>query len=363
MKRTRLSLILASCLVASTAFANHPQVTNQATMTQLVPVNQLPVIEAELTTAPNVPKPIERKTPAKVVVKLEALEKVMNIKQDVKFKYWTFNGSTPAPFFRVREGDMVEVQLSNPINGNMEHALDFHASAAPEGGAIASLTPTGKTTTFSFRAMSPGLYVYHCGASPVGVHLSKGMFGLMLVEPKEGLPKVDKEFYIMQNEFYVKNGTNPELKVFDMAKADYELPDYVVFNGKVGAMMGENALKAKVGDKVRMFVGNAGPNKISSFHLIGRTFDTVYVEGGSLQNHNVQTTLIPAGGATITEFTLQVPGKYTFIDHSIFRADKGAKGTLIVEGKENPEIYTGKIKKEKYDKRNPDADVDSGFTH
>lgn len=214
---------------------------------ELVPAAQLPTIEAELTTAPNVPKPLERTTPAKVVVKLESLEKIMPIDKGVQFKYWTFNGSTPAPFIRVREGDMVEVQLSNPINGKMEHAIDFHSAAAPDGGAEASLTAPGKSTTFAFRAMTPGLYVYHCGAAPVGVHLGKGMFGLMLVEPKEGLPKVDKEFYIMQNEFYVKDGANPNLKVFDMMKADYELPDYVVFNGKVGALTEQNALKAKVG--------------------------------------------------------------------------------------------------------------------
>lgn len=342
-------------LLSSSAFA--------IPVAELVPAAQLPTIEAELTTAPNVPKPLERTTPAKVVVKLESLEKIMPIDKGVQFKYWTFNGSTPAPFIRVREGDMVEVQLSNPINGKMEHAIDFHSAAAPDGGAEASLTAPGKSTTFAFRAMTPGLYVYHCGAAPVGVHLGKGMFGLMLVEPKEGLPKVDKEFYIMQNEFYVKDGANPNLKVFDMMKADYELPDYVVFNGKVGALTEQNALKARVGENVRFFVGNAGPNKISSFHLIGRTFDTVYVEGGTLQNHNVQTTLIPAGGTTIVEMEMQVPGKYTFLDHSLFRAEKGAKGQLIVEGEGNPEIYQGKIKEEPFDKHNPDADVNAGFTH
>ncbi|WP_456069834.1 copper-containing nitrite reductase [Haemophilus paraphrohaemolyticus] len=361
MKKTALAMMLAFNFSLPNVQAVENQQQNANSI--FVPMAQLPTVEAELVFAPNVPKPIERTTPAKVVVKLEALEKVMEIESGVKFKYWTFNGSTPAPFIRVREGDMVEVQLANPVNGKMPHSLDFHSAAAPEGGAMASLTAPGKSTTFAFRATTPGLYLYHCGTMPVGIHIGKGMFGLMLVEPKEGLPKVDKEFYIMQNEFYVKDGANPELKVFDMAKAEYELPDYVVFNGKVGSLTGENVLKAKVGDKVRFFVGNAGPNKISSFHLIGRTFDTVYVEGGTLQNHHVQTTLIPSGGTTTLEMQMNVPGKYTFVDHSIFRAEKGAKGQIVVEGKENKELYTDKIKEEKYDKHNPDADVNAGFVH
>lgn len=359
MKKSLITLCFAAFLAGTPLMAEQPNVENL----DLIPVANLPTVEAELTVAPNVPKPLARNTPAKVVVKLETLEKVMEIEKGVKFKYWTFNGSTPAPFIRVREGDMVEVQVSNPANGKMAHAVDFHSAAAPDGGAKASLTEIGKQTTFAFRAMSPGLYLYHCGADPVSVHLGKGMFGLMLVEPKEGLPKVDKEFYLMQNEFYVKDGANPELKIFDMGKASYELPDYVVFNGKVGSTLGENALKAKVGEKVRLFVGNAGPNKISSFHLIGKPFDTVYVEGGSLKNHHVQTTLIPAGGVTVVEMEMKVPGEYTFIDHSIFRTDKGAKGKLIVEGAENPEIYTGKTNEQKYDKVNPDADIDAGYVH
>ncbi|WP_208790047.1 copper-containing nitrite reductase [Actinobacillus vicugnae] len=358
MKKTLIALCFA-CIFSVPTMAEQPQSSDS----ELVPMANLPTIDAELTVAPNVPKPLERNTPARVVVKLETLEKVMEIEKGVQFKYWTFNGSTPAPFIRVREGDMVEVQVSNPANGKMAHAVDFHSAAAPDGGAKASLTEIGKQTTFAFRAMSPGLYLYHCGADPVSVHLGKGMFGLMLVEPKEGLAKVDKEFYLMQNEFYVKEGNNPDIKIFDMNKASYELPDYVVFNGKVGSMLGEQALKAKVGEKVRLFIGNAGPNKVSSFHLIGKPFDTIYVEGGSLKNHHVQTTLIPAGGVTVVEMEMKVPGEYTFIDHSIFRTDKGAKGKLIVEGQANPEIYMGKMKEQIYDKVNPDADVDAGYVH
>lgn len=362
MKKHIISILLGAALTLSaSAFTNNETVNTQENLTALSA--ELPVIEAELTFAPNVPKPITRKKPARVIVKLEAIEKVMEIMGGVQFKYWTFNGATPAPFIRVREGDTVEVHLSNPVNSKMEHSIDFHSAAAPEGGALASDTKPGRTSVFAFQALQPGLYLYHCAAYPgAATHIGKGMFGLMLVEPKEGLPAVDKEFYIMQNEFYTNASFGEKgLHVFSMEKAGYELPDYVVFNGHYGALMGDDALKAKVGDNIRFFVGNAGPNKISSFHLIGKAFDTVYVEGGSLQNHNVQTTLIPAGGATITEAKMQVPGHYTFLDHSIFRADKGAKGMLIVEGEENLEIYSGKIKDEPYDKRNPDADVEVNF--
>ncbi|VTU06938.1 nitrite reductase, copper-containing [Actinobacillus porcinus] len=362
MKKTTLALLLSiTTLFSYSAFANSE--TNKTIDNSTALSTKLPVIEAELTFAPNVPKPITRQEPARVVVKLEAIEKVMDIIDGTQFKYWTFNGATPAPFIRVREGDTVEVHLSNPANSKMEHSIDFHSAAAPEGGAIASNTKPGRTSVFAFQALQPGLYLYHCAAFPgAATHIGKGMFGLMLVEPKTGLPKADKEFYIVQNEFYTQGSFGEKgLQVFSMEKAGYELPDYVVFNGHYGALMGEDALKAKVGDKIRFFIGNAGPNKISSFHLIGKPFDTVYVEGGSLQNHNVQTTLIPAGGAVITEATIQVPGQYTFLDHSIFRAEKGAKGMLMVEGKENPEIYSGKIKDEPYDKQNPDANVDVHF--
>lgn len=200
------------------------------------------------------------------------------------------------------------------------------------------------------KALKPGLYVYHCAVAPVGMHIANGMYGLILVEPEEGLPKVDKEFYVMQGDFYTKgNYGDKGLQPFDMEKAVKEDADYVVFNGSVGALTGENSLKAKVGETVRLFVGNGGPNLISSFHVIGEIFDKVNMEGGSAENQNVQTTLIPAGGAAITEFKLDVPGEYVLVDHSIFRAfNKGALGILEVEGSEDKKIYSGKVRERVY---------------
>ncbi|MGB0405422.1 MAG: c-type cytochrome, partial [Fusobacterium sp.] len=169
-------------------------------------------------------------------------------------------------------------------------------------------------------------------------------YGLILVEPEGGLPPVDREYYVMQGDFYTKgeNG-EPGLQPFDMKKAVDEDADYVVFNGKVGALTGDNAIKAKVGETVRLFVGNGGPNLVSSFHVIGEIFDKVNVEGGSTVNEDVQTTLIPAGGAAMVEFKVDVPGTFILVDHSIFRAfNKGALGMLKVEGTDVKSIYSGK---------------------
>jgi nitrite reductase (NO-forming) len=214
----------------------------------------------------------------------------------------------------------------------------------PGGGAASSFTAPGHSSKFTFKTLNPGLYVYHCATAPVGMHIANGMYGLILVEPKEGLPKVDKEYYVMQSEFYTKGKYGEKgFQPFSMDKALTEIPDYVVFNGSVGALAGKNALSAKVGETVRLYVGNGGPNLLSSFHVIGEIFDSVYPEGGFNKNNNVQTTLIPAGGAAITEFKVDVPGDYVLVDHSIFRAfNKGALGILMVEGKEDKTIYSGK---------------------
>ena len=306
---------------------------------------ELPVIDAVMTHAPEVPPPLDRDHAAKVIVKMEVVEKVMKMADGVDYKYWTFGGDVPGQFIRVREGDQVEVQFSNRPDSTVPHNVDFHAVTGPGGGAASTFTAPGHTSTFSFKALQPGLYIYHCATAPVGMHIANGMYGLILVEPKEGLPKVDKEFYVVQGDFYTKGKYGERgLQPFDMEKAIAEKPDYVVFNGHVGAIAGDNALKAKVGEKVRLFVGNGGPNLVSSFHVIGEIFDNVHVEGGDLINKNIQTTLVPAGGAAIVDFKVDVPGSYTLVDHSIFRAfNKGALGQLVVEGPEDKEIYSGKL--------------------
>ena len=309
------------------------------------PAAELPVIDAVTTHAPEVPPAIDRDHPARVRVKMETVEKTMKMDDGVEYHYWTFNGDVPGRMIRVREGDTVEVEFSNNPSSTVPHNVDFHAATGPGGGAEASFTAPGRTSTFSFKALQPGLYIYHCAVAPVGMHIANGMYGLILVEPKEGLPKVDKEFYIVQGDFYTKGKKGAQgLQPFDMDKAIAEQPEYVVFNGHVGAIAGDNALKAKAGETVRMYVGNGGPNLVSSFHVIGEIFDKVYVEGGKLINENVQSTIVPAGGSAMVEFKVDVPGSYTLVDHSLFRAfNKGALGQLKVEGAENPEIMTQKL--------------------
>ena len=301
-------------------------------------------MDAELTAPPHVPASVGDRPAKKLIVDMEILEQEGTMTDGVKYVYWTFGGSVPGSFIRTRIGDEVEFTLKNHPDNKLPHNIDLHAVTGAGGGAASSFVAPGHEVTFSFKTLNPGLYVYHCATAPVGMHIANGMYGLILVEPAGGLPKVDKEYYIMQGDFYTKgeNG-QPGLQPFDMRKAIDEDADYVVFNGSVGALTGDNALTAKVGETIRLFVGNGGPNLVSSFHVIGEIFDKVNVEGGSMVNENVQTTLIPAGGAAIVEFKVDVPGTFIIVDHSIFRAfNKGALGMIKVEGEENKTLYSGK---------------------
>ncbi len=302
------------------------------------------VIKAVLTSPPLVPPPTGRKTAAKVVVELEVRELEMEISEGVKYTFWTFGGTVPGSFIRIRQGDTVEFHLKNHPDSKMPHNIDLHGVTGPGGGAASSFTAPGHGSQFTFKALNAGLYVYHCATAPVGMHVANGMYGLILVEPPEGLSKVDHEYYVMQGDFYTTGKYREKgLQPFDMQKAIDENPTYVLFNGAESALTGDKALKAKVGETVRLYIGNGGPNLVSSFHVIGEIFDKVWFEGGTKFQENVQTTLIPAGGAAIAEFRTDVPGTYVIVDHSIFRAfNKGALGMMKVEGPDNKAIYSGK---------------------
>jgi nitrite reductase (NO-forming) len=292
--------------------------------------------KAGLTHAPKVPPPVNRNTPATVRVDLYTEELVGTLDGETKYEFWTFNGTVPGPMIRVRVGDTVELHLKNLKNNTFEHNIDLHAVTGPGGGAVATLTEPGNETIVRFKALNPGVYIYHCAAPHIPTHIANGMYGMILVEPEKGFSPVDREYYVLQSEFYIegKKGDKGE-QDFSMEKAILEHPDYVVFNGRTGALIGEGALKAKVGETVRLFVGNAGPNLISSFHIIGEIFDKVYQEGGTSFTRNIQTTLIPAAGSAIVEFRVETAGNYLLVDHSIFRAiDKGAVGILSVTGPE-----------------------------
>lgn len=300
-------------------------------------------VTAKLTMAPQVPPPVNRAEPTRVIVHLEAKEYVGMLADGVKYKFWSFNGTVPGPMIRVRVGDTVEVHLKNHAKNMFPHNIDFHAAPGPGGGAPISLANPGEEAAFSFKAQNPGLYIYHC-ASPTPnplMHVANGMYGLILVEPEGGLPKADREYYVMQGEFYTEPSADKDLLQMSMEKALAAQPDHVVMNGRAGALMEEGALSAQTGEMVRVYFGNMGPNSVSSFHVVGDVLDTVYIEGaldGRL-NHNVQTTVVPTAGSAIVEFKPDMPGDYFLVDTSAHRMNKGAIGRLLVTGPEDASVY------------------------
>lgn len=327
--------LAAALLVSSTVFAQ---------------AKELPVEKAILTDPPNVPPPITRSKPAKVVVELEVLEKVMQLADGVDYTFWTFGGTVPGKFIRIRQGDTVEFYLANHQSNKLPHNIDLHAVSGPGGGATSTFTAPGHRSRFSFKALNPGLYVYHCATAPVGMHVANGMYGLIYVQPQKPLPKVDREYYVVQGDFYTDAdfGTKGHQQ-FSMKRAIDENPSYVVFNGSALSMVGDRMLKAKVGETVRLFIGNGGPNLISSFHVIGEIFDRVYFEGGTRVQENVQTTVVPAGGSAIVEYKLDTDGTYILVDHSLFRTfNKGSLGLMKAEGEGNKVVYSGKELDESY---------------
>ena len=292
----------------------------------------------------DLPASLNRSTPEKVRIDLETIEVVGRLADGTSYTFWTFNGLVPGPFLRVRVGDTVEVHLKNSISSSMPHSVDFHAVTGPGGGAVATQTKPGEETSFMFKALNPGLYVYHCATPMVAHHITNGMYGLILVEPEEGLEKVDREFYVMQGEIYTEqdlgqkgDDTFSEQKLLD------EHPEYFVFNGSVGGLTKEHPLKASVGETVRIFFGVGGPDFTSSFHVIGEIFDRVFDQASLTAEPltNVQTTLVPPGGATVVEFTLQVPGRFILVDHALSRMERGLAGYLLVDGDPVPEIFDG----------------------
>lgn len=344
LKRMILTLILVSSF--SILFFSCKTGTGNSTSESNIDTVLTGTVTAELTEAPNVPKPLTYTSPKKVIVHLESIEKVMPISDSSEYTFWTFGGHVPGNFIRVRQGDLVDFTLTNSPDSKNSHSIDLHAVIGPGGGADATATSPGQSTHFQFRALHSGLYVYHCATGPVPLHIANGMYGLILVEPQGGMPKVDREYYLMQGDFYTTGKYDAKgLQAFDEDKALAENPDYVLFNGRVRSTTGPNALTAKVGETVRLYVGNGGPNLVSSFHPIGQIFTKVYMEGGHEINTDVQTTLIPAGGASIVEMKMQVPETINLVDHSIFRAfNKGAIAQIKVTGAENSSIYQ-KIKK------------------
>jgi nitrite reductase (NO-forming) len=289
----------------------------------------------------DLPAPVGARGPQTVKVHFDTVEVTGQLEDGSTYHYWTFNGKVPGPFIRVRIGDTVEVDLKNADDSMMMHNIDFHAVTGPGGGAVATMAAPGESKGFTFKALNPGLYVYHCATPTVAQHIANGMYGLILVEPEGGLSKVDREFYVMQGELYTEqpNGTKGELTE-SLDKLLAETPEYMVFNGTADALS-KKPLTAKTGETVRVFFGVGGPNKTSSFHVIGEIFDRAYPLASvtSAPMTDVQTITVPPGGAAITEFKVDVPGKFILVDHALSRLEKGLKGILQVSGQERAEIF------------------------
>lgn len=290
----------------------------------------------------DLPGPIASRAPQLVRVNFETKEVEGQLADGTTFNYWTFDGKVPGPFIRVREGDTVELHVKNAANSRMTHSIDLHAVIGPGGGAPLMQVPPGEERTFAFKALHPGLFVYHCATPMHAEHIANGMYGLILVEPEKGLPPVDREFYVMQGEIYTQQPYGQHgHQEFSVEKLLDERPEYFVLNGAVGALTTQHPLQAKVGETVRIYFGDGGPDFTSSFHVIGEVFDKVYDQASltSAPLTNVQTTLVPPGGATVVEFKLLEPGKYMLVDHALSRMERGLMGFLLVEGPSDPAIY------------------------
>jgi nitrite reductase (NO-forming) len=305
------------------------------------------VVEADISHQANdVPPPIGKRDPQTVRVDLVTVELEARLAEGTTFGYWTFNGKVPGPMLRVRVGDTVDVHLKNADGSSMLHSVDFHAATGPGGGAASTQTNPGEDKSFKFKALAPGLFVYHCATPMVAHHIANGMYGLILVEPEGGLPPVDREYYVMQGEIYTDGAFGQHgSQEFNVEKLLNERPEYFVFNGSVGALSKFHPMQAKVGETIRIYFGVGGPNFTSSFHVIGEIFDKVYNLGGVTSEplRSIQTAMVPAGGAVITEFKVDVPGNYTLVDHALARAERGLVGILHVEGQPNTDIFDGKV--------------------
>jgi copper-containing nitrite reductase/plastocyanin len=288
----------------------------------------------------DVPPTVGNRQPAVVHLTLTAEEVVgtLDPSAGTTYRYWTFNGKVPGPMIRVREGDTVEVTLGNAADSHMAHSIDFHAALGPGGGAAFTQAVPGQSKTFTFQATTPGLFVYHCGTPMIAEHIANGMYGLILVEPEGGLARVDHEYYVMQGEIYTAAAKGKTgMQQFSDAQLMEESPEYFVFNGAVDALTKAHPMQAKVGETVRIFFGDAGPNDTSSLHVVGEIFTHEYALGSltSPPLNGVQTAAVPPGAAAVLEFKASIPGQFPMMDHAMARMAKGLMATFDISGAEN----------------------------
>ncbi|MBI3538268.1 MAG: nitrite reductase, copper-containing [Chloroflexi bacterium] len=347
-----LALILAGLSYSQWATAQSALADLQKSAAGLKNANErvgvAPLQAAQTTGAPDVardpakvPAPITRTDATTVEINLTAKEVVAEIADGATYAFWTFDGTVPGPMLRVMEGDTVKLTLTNPAANKIGHNIDLHAVNGPGGGAAVTNVNPGESKTFTFKALNAGAYVYHCAFAPPYAHIAQGMYGAIVVEPRGGLPKVDREFYVMQGDWYTTGAFGDKgHQEFSGAKALAEQPEYFTFNGHADALTKKFPLQAKVNETVRLFFGNGGPNIGSNFHIIGEIFDKVYTGAPNTFIANEETWYVPPGSVSAFEFKLDEPGQYLLVDHALWRVAKGAAGVLNVSGDWKPEIYS-----------------------
>jgi nitrite reductase (NO-forming) len=333
-----LGTLLTASLFGAVVFISAPRAAEsqahahaQQAQTKLVDIVRDPT---------DVPPPITYKSPKLVHVTLTAKEVTgtLDPEANTTYRYWTFDGKVPGPMIRVREGDTVELTLRNDGSSHMAHSIDLHAALGPGGGAAYTQAMPGEQKTFTFKVTTPGLYVYHCGTPMIAEHIANGMYGMILVEPQAGLPHADHEYYVMQGEFYTTKPKGTEgLQQFSAVRLMNDTPDYFVYNGAVDGLTTTRAMKANVGETVRVFFGNAGPNHEAATHTVGEIF-TKFYEDGSLTTPpltNIQTAGVPPGSAAMLEFVARQPGKFGLMDHAISRMAKGLMAVFDISGQQD----------------------------
>ncbi len=258
-------------------------------------------------------------------LELVTTDRTVAIADGVRFAAWTFDSTVPGPVVHVKQGDTVKFVLTN--RGTMPHSIDFHAAQTPPNENYVDVKPN-MSRSFDWKADYPGVFMYHCGSPLVIAHMASGMYGAVVVDPATPLPPA-REYVLVQSEFYT-TGKPGEVQQVDVNKVLNGQPDYVVFNGYANQYK-DAPLAAKVGERVRLYIVNAGPNDFSAFHVIGTIFENAYADGNTANaQHGMQTVTIPPGGGYMVEFTIPNPGTYAFVTHSFAGVNKGAVGVLKV---------------------------------
>jgi nitrite reductase (NO-forming) len=260
-------------------------------------------------------------------VHLVLVDKTLQIAPGVKYRAWAFSGGAPAPFIHVRQGQRVELTLTN--KGAIPHSVDFHAARIAPNVAFKDVPPGG-SIHYSFVAGDPGAFMFHCGTKPVLAHIANGMYGAIIVEPRVPLPHVDKNYVLVASEWYLSSPGFPQPAGLDMAKAQRQEPDWVTWNGYAGQYVA-HPLTADPGQTVRFWVVDAGPSFDTDFHIVGTILNRAWLNADMTQfQRNVQTALVPAGGGGVFDVKIDQPGLYPFVSHSFASVDLGQVGLLKV---------------------------------